>query len=71
MTDGYGAFDTATVTVTVTGADDGSLTVSGAEDGSDGALLSAFLAEGETEMLADAFGGLGQSAMIVADIPLA
>ena len=70
VTDGYGSTDTATVTVTVTGADDGSLSVS-ASDGGDGALLSAFLAEGETETLADAFGGLGQSEMLVADLLIA
>ena len=67
VTDGYGTYDTATVTVTVTGADDGSLTLSSSE-GDDGALASAFLAEGETETMADAFGGLGQADMLVADV---
>lgn len=68
VTDGDGSTDTATVTVTVTGAENGGLAMS-ASDGGDGALLAAFLADGETETFADSLASLCMSDMIVADMP--
>jgi VCBS repeat-containing protein len=69
VTDGWGSSDTATVTVTITGGPDGS--VSMARGGGDGVvILGAFVPEGAAEAPAD-FGGAPAMPEILAGLDMA